>query len=74
MSPGLTIESRNCRELFHAFGDDVGQLHDLLTELRIFRNLALNAIAVGVQLSSQRLQVADQAVDFARRRLRHPTQ
>ena len=42
------------------------QLHHLLTELRIFGNVALNAIAVDVQLSPQRLQVADQAVEIAR--------
>src|SRR5215469_12644188 len=60
----LSIERRG-RKLFHAFRDDVGQLHHLLTELGVFRNLALNAIAVGVQLSSQRLQITDQAVHLA---------
>src|SRR6516225_2001113 len=68
----LARDPRSRRKLFHALRDDVGQLHHLLTELRIFGNLALNAIAVEAQLSAQRLQVADQVVALARRCVRHP--
>ena len=63
----LSTDTRSCRQLFHAFRDDVGQLHHLLTELRVFRNVALDTAAIGVKLSTQRLEVNDKAVDFARR-------
>jgi hypothetical protein len=44
----LSIDTRSCWKLFHTFGDDFGQLHHLLSQLAVFRNIALNAIAVGV--------------------------
>ena len=44
----LSIDTRSCWKLFHTFGDNFGQLHHLLSQLAVFRNIALNAIAVGV--------------------------
>lgn len=41
-----------CSKLAHALENDRGQLHDLLIQYRVFLNLALDAIAVGVQLLS----------------------
>jgi len=44
----LAIDTRSCWKLFHTFGDNFSQLHHLLSQLAVFRNIALNAIAVGV--------------------------
>jgi hypothetical protein len=42
----LSIDTPSCRQLFHAFGDDVGQLHYLLTQCCVSRNVALNAAEI----------------------------
>ena len=42
----LRTDARSCRKLFHAFGDNVSQLHHLLIQFRVFGNVALNAIAI----------------------------
>src|SRR5690348_963253 len=42
----LRTDARSCWKLFHAFGDNVSQLHHLLIQLSVFGNIALNAIAI----------------------------
>jgi hypothetical protein len=42
-------------------------LHHLLAQFREFRNVALDAIAISLQFSPQRLKLTDEIIDFARR-------
>ena len=35
-------------EFFHAVGDNLRQLHYLLAQFSVFRNVALNAVAIGL--------------------------
>jgi hypothetical protein len=42
----LLTHARSVREFFHTFGDDRGQSHHLLAQVCVFRNVALNAIAI----------------------------
>ncbi len=42
----LLTHARSAREFFHTFGDDRGQSHHLLAQVCVFRNVALNAIAI----------------------------
>jgi hypothetical protein len=42
----LLTHARSAWEFFHTFGDDRGQLHHLLAQVCVFRNVALNAIAI----------------------------
>jgi hypothetical protein len=42
-------------------------LHHLLAQCRVFLNLALNAITIGLQFSPQCLKLTDEIVDFAYR-------
>ena len=63
----LSIDARSAREFFHAVGDNLRQLHHLLAQFGVFRNVALNAIAIGLQLSPQCLKLTDEIVDFAHR-------
>jgi hypothetical protein len=44
----LSIDPRTVREFFHTVGDNRSQLHHLLAQFNVFRNVALNAIAVGL--------------------------
>ena len=60
-----------CGKSAHAFENNCGQLHDLLIQHRVFLNFALDAIAVGMQLLSQRLELADEILYLLRRRLRY---
>jgi hypothetical protein len=54
---------RRCR---HAVGDN-SQLHHLLAQFGVFRNVALNALAIGLQFSPQWLKLTDEIVDFVHR-------
>ena len=42
----LSTDPRTAREFFHTVGDNRSQLHHLLAQFRVFRNVALNAIAI----------------------------
>ena len=44
----LSTDARSAREFFHAVGDNRSQLHHLLAQFRVFRNVAFNAIAIGL--------------------------
>ena len=67
-------DARNAWEFFHAIGDNRSQLHQLLAQLRVLRDVALNARAIGLQFLSQPLKLIDEILDFARRGLRYPAQ
>ncbi len=61
----LSIDPLTVREFFHAVGNNRSQLHDLLAQFSILRNVALNAIAIGLQFSAERLKLTDEIVNFA---------
>jgi hypothetical protein len=65
----LSSDARSAREFFHAVGDNRSELHHLLAQFRVFRNVAFNAIAIGLQLSPQCLKLTDEIVNFAQRSL-----
>jgi hypothetical protein len=44
-------------EFFYAVRNDFRQLHHLLTQFGVFRNVALNAVAIGPQFSPERLKL-----------------
>jgi hypothetical protein len=44
------VGTRSCREFFHTFGDNRSQLHHLLAQFCVFRDVALNTIAIGLEL------------------------
>ena len=46
IKPQTGTDARSCRKIFNAFGDDVGQLHHLLIQFRVFGDVALNTIAI----------------------------
>jgi hypothetical protein len=48
-------------------GDHAGRLHRGLAELRIAGNLALNALAFGMQEVAQALEFGNQLLDFRQR-------
>ena len=56
----LTTDPRTAREFFHTVGDNRSQLHHLLAQFGVFRNVALNAIAIGLQFSPQCLKFTDE--------------
>jgi hypothetical protein len=63
----LSTDARSAREFFHTVGDNLRQLHHLLAQFSVFRDVALNAIAIGLQSSPQCLKLTDEIVDFAYR-------
>lgn len=46
----------------------------MLTKFGVFRDVALNARAVGLQLFAQSFKLVDEVLDFPRRGLRYPAQ
>ena len=63
----LSTDSRSTRQFFHTVGDNRSQLHYLLAQFRVFRNVALNAIAIALQLSAERLKLSDETINFVHR-------
>ena len=63
----LSADPRSAREIFHAVRNNIGQLHHLLAQFGVFRNVALNSIAIGLEFFPQCLKITDEIVDFARR-------
>ena len=51
----------------HAVRDNFRQLHYLLAQFGVFRNVALNAVAIGLQFSPERLKLTEDTVNFAHR-------
>ncbi len=47
------IRARSVRQSFHAFGNDLAELHHLLAQSRVFDNFAMDPVAVGTQLFAQ---------------------
>ena len=56
-------------KFFYAVRNDFRQLHHLLTQFGVFRNVALNAVAIGPQFSPERLKLTQETVNFAHRSL-----
>jgi len=56
-------------EFFHAVRNDFRQLHHLLAQFGVFRNVALNAVAIGLQFSPERLKLTEETINFAHRSL-----
>ena len=54
-------------EFFHAVRNDFRQL--LLAQFGVFHNVALNAIAIGLQFSPERLKLTEETINFAHRSL-----
>ena len=52
-SPELSRDFGVFRKIFDALGDDLRQLHHRLAQRRVFDDVALNAVAVGLQLLTQ---------------------
>ena len=52
---------------FHAFGNDLAELHHLLAQSRTVYDVAMDAFAIGPQLFTQVVQITDQRIDLARR-------
>src|SRR5262249_7803735 len=52
---------------FHAVRNDFRQL--LLAQFGVFHNVALNAIAIGLQFSPERLKLTEETINFAHRSL-----
>ena len=48
------------RKFFHAFEDNLRQLNYLLTQFSVFRNIALNTVAIGLELFVQRLEFSNE--------------
>ena len=63
----LSTDTWTAREFPHTVGDNSSQLHHLLAQFSVFRNVALNAIAISLQFSPQRLKLTDEIIDFAHR-------
>ena len=61
--------SRVAGEFFHAVRNDFRQLHHLLAQFGLFHNVALNAIAIGLQFSPERLKLTEETINFAHRSL-----
>jgi len=61
-------------EFFHAVGDNLSQLHYLLAQFGVFRNVALNPVAIGLQLFVQRPEFSDETINFAHRSFRYLAQ
>ena len=62
----LSTDLRSPRQLFHTVGDNRSQLHDLLAQFSVLRNVALNAIAIGLQFSAERLKLTDEIISTDR--------
>src|SRR5215472_13153184 len=62
-----TINAWSIWQPFHAFGNDLAELHHLLAQSRIVYDVAVDAFAIGAQLFTQVVQIADQRIDLARR-------
>jgi hypothetical protein len=62
----LCADARSVREFLHAVRNNLGELHNLLVQFRVFSNSALNATAIGLQLSPQFLKFANEIFNFAR--------
>ena len=60
-------------EVLYAFGDDLGHLHHSLAKRGVFFNVALNAIAVGLQFFTEVLQLNDEILNFHGRGAQHST-
>ena len=65
----LSTGPRTAREFFHTVGDNRSQLHHLLAQFCVFRNVVLNAIAIGLQFSAERLKLTDEIVNFGALRM-----
>ncbi len=50
---GSAIRAWSVRQSFHAFGNDLAELHHLLAQSRVFYNFAMDPVAVGTQLFAQ---------------------
>ncbi len=46
----LSTDASSARELFHTFGYNPSQLHHLMAQFCVFRDVALNTIAIGLEL------------------------
>ena len=53
-------------EFFNAVRNDFRQLHHLLAQFGVFRNVTLNAVAIGLQFSPERLKLTEETINFAR--------
>src|SRR5262249_7232063 len=62
-----TINAWSIWQPFHAFGNDLAELHHLLAQSRIVYDVAVDAFAIGAQLFTQVVQIADQCIDLVRR-------
>src|SRR5262249_210564 len=62
-----TINAWSIWQPFHAFGNDLAELHHLLAQSRIVYDVAVDAFAIGAQRFTQVVQIADQRIDLARR-------
>jgi hypothetical protein len=51
--PGLAVRARSVRQSFHAFGNDLAELHHLLAQSRVFHDVAMDAFAVRTELFTQ---------------------
>jgi hypothetical protein len=43
---GSAVRTRSVRQSFHAFGNDLAELHHLLAQSSVFYNIAMDAIAI----------------------------
>src|SRR5690349_17785457 len=55
------------RKFFHAVEDNLRQLNYLLTQFSVFRNIALNTVAIGLELFVQRLEFSNETINFTYR-------
>jgi len=69
MRPPVARRCADRWEFPHAVRNDFRQLHHLLAQFGVFHNVALNAIAIGLQFSPERLKVTQETVNFAHRSL-----
>ena len=54
-------------KFFHAVEDNLRQLNYLLTQFGVFRNIALNTVAIGLELFVQRLEFSNETINFTYR-------
>ena len=66
MRPPVARRCADRWEFPHAVRNDPRQLHHLLAQFGVFHNVALNAIAIGLQFSPERLKVTQETVNFLR--------
>src|SRR5262249_50078532 len=65
----IAVLPRAPRKFFHAVRDNTRQLQYLLAQFGVFHNVALNAIAIGLQFSPERLKLTEETINFAHRSL-----